>query len=118
MANPIGPALTPEEWAAFIVRRDSYRNGARTEMLHFVAENNTLVFVAESTETAVLATPPRLFAARALLNAVLPDGDPHKLTREMVDGIRDAVLAFNASGAGESEPAAARVFSAVHILEG
>lgn len=69
--NKLEPALTPEEWA--LVQQ------GHEHVLHSVVSD--------------IAMAPRgyMLQAMAIANHALPDDDPRKITRELIDEISDAI---------------------------
>jgi hypothetical protein len=86
VTDRIAPALTAEEWARqYIVvgDRGTWVSGDGAEWLGY-----------DDTERVVWKD--RIPAVIALANAALPDSDPRKITRAMVDAMREVARAAEA----------------------
>jgi hypothetical protein len=81
MSDPIQPALSAEEWAKNL----NDRGGLEIQAF---PEESSISIQDWGAMSGVTVGSEDLPALIALANAALPDSDPRKITREMVDGLR------------------------------
>src|SRR5687767_949169 len=81
--TPAAPALTPDEWKA----RRAERNVDGCDVTIEVGSGELAVrYTADAAGVDAIGIPTKaIHALVALANDALPDGDPAKLTRSMVD---------------------------------
>jgi hypothetical protein len=113
MTDNIHPALTPEEWKEqYAVRPE----GTAMWPISFHREYRGLHIPVTADVALTVEKPKTIIAIMAAANASLPDDDPRKLTRDMVDDLRDAAAFYADNHRSSMFRAVKRVADAIEAI--